>query len=114
MGGVEITHLVRKDRDYPRNMAELISLIGGKAGGETHGGAFIGIEDFRRVLRERRNRSDDGGVPMVVGGKNMGLVVFGNVNNEGFMTIGLDGNGHLSKAERDDEEDRKNVDFRHC
>lgn len=114
MGGVEIPHLVRKNRDYPRNTAELVSLCGGKAGGETHGGAFIGVEDFRRVLRDRRNRSDDGGVPMVMGGKNMGLIGFGNVNDESFMAVGSDGNGHRSKAERDNEKDGKNGDFRHC
>lgn len=101
MGGVEIAHLVRKDRDYPRNTAELISLRGGKAGGEAHGSAFIGVQDFRRVLRERKNGSDDGGIPMIVGGENTGLVGFGNVNDECFLAIGLDRKGHRSKAERD-------------
>lgn len=103
MGGVGIPYLVRNDRDYPRNTAELISLPSGQTGGETHGGSFIGIEDFRRVVRGRRNRSDDGGIPMVMGGKNMRLVGFGYVNDESFMVIRLDGNGHRSKAEREDE-----------
>lgn len=51
-----------------------------------------------------RNGSDDGGVPMVVGGENTGLIGFGNVNDESFMTVGLDGNGHRSEAERDNNE----------
>lgn len=105
--------MVRKDRDYPRNTAELISLRGGKAGGETHGGALVGVEDFRRVSRGRRNRSDDGGVPMVMGGKNMGLFGFGNVNDESFMTVGMAGNGHRNKAEGDNKKDGGNGDFRH-
>lgn len=96
MGGVEIPDLVRNDRDYPRNTAELISLPGGKTGGETHCGAFIGVEDFRTVVRGRRNRSDDGRVPMVMSGKDMGLVGFGYVNDESFMAVGLDGYGHRS------------------
>lgn len=93
---MEIPHFIRKDRDYAGNTAELISLHGREAGGETHGGAFVGVEDFRR-----RNGSEDGRVPMVVGGENTGFVGFGHVDDESFVTVGLDGKGHRSEAERD-------------
>lgn len=96
-----MAYFVGKDGDYTGNTAELIGLSGCEACREAHGGTFIGVEDFRRVLG---NGSDDGGVPMVVGGENTGLIGFGNVNDESFMTIGLDGNGHRSEAERDNNE----------
>lgn len=51
-----------------------------------------------------RNGSDDGGVPMVVGGEHTGLIGFRNVNDESFVTVGLNGNGDRSDAERDNNE----------
>lgn len=53
----------------------------------------------------RREGSDDGGVPVAVGGEGSGLFGSGHVDDEGFLAIGRDGGGEETETETDEKEE---------
>lgn len=82
--------------DDAGNTAQSNGLSSGEADGESAQGLVVSVEDLGRAV-VRRERSDDAGVPVVVGGEGERLVRFGNVNDEGLLAIG----GESRREERE-------------
>lgn len=70
---MELTNLVWDNREDPMNLPEFRCLIGSEVGREAIDCSSIGIENLGGV-RGRRKGSDDGGVPVMVGEEERGLV----------------------------------------
>lgn len=73
---VQLTRLIGYDGENARHAAELDSLSGREAGREAIDGAVVGVEDLLGggAVRGGREGLEDGGVPVVVGGEERGLV----------------------------------------
>lgn len=72
-GGVEVADAVRDDGEDPGGVAEGLGLGGGEAGGEAAGGGPVSVEDPGRRVRGGEG-TEEGGVPVAVGGEEGGLV----------------------------------------
>lgn len=83
---MELPGLVGDDGDNAADSAELGGLRGGESGGEAIDGLAVGVEELGGV-RGRREGSDDGGVPVVVGGEEGGLMRFRHVDDEGLWSV---------------------------
>lgn len=84
---MEVADAVRDDGEDPRGAAEGFGLQGREAGGEAGGGGSVSVEDVGRRVRGGQG-VEEGGVPMVVGGEEGGLVGGGGMDDEGLM-VGL-------------------------
>lgn len=97
-GGVEVADGVGDHGKDPREAAEGSCLGGGEAGGETGGGAVVGVEEVGRS-------GEDGGVPVAVGGEVGGLVGCGDVDDEGLLCLLLRDQALVRERQEEEEED---------
>ena len=70
---MDLTNLIRNHRKDSRKFPELLCLLSREASGEAIDGKFIGVEELGGV-RGRRERMEDGGVPVMVRGEKGRLV----------------------------------------
>lgn len=96
-GGMKVADAVGDDGEDAGETAELFGLGKGEAGGEAAESAVVGVEEFGGG----REGTEDGGVPVVVGGENGWLMKLGNVDD---VSLTIAGGERWRDAKEEEEE----------